>query len=110
VLDALRGSNQSGEVLAHTRYLDGHVLCPYVALDHTLAMTSMNYNRDRWMLTPGPQHQRSGARSRCSRSRQCVASPRAGARWEDSAIDLTSLITTDSPLTWSKSMQHQLRP
>ena len=43
VLDALRGSRQSGEVLAHTRYLNGHVLCPYVALDHAVTMTSANY-------------------------------------------------------------------
>ncbi|HEY6034735.1 MAG TPA: hypothetical protein VIV58_10760, partial [Kofleriaceae bacterium] len=39
VLDALRRSKQSGEVLAHTRYLNGHVLCPYTALDHAVAMT-----------------------------------------------------------------------
>jgi len=44
VLDALRGSRQSGEVLAHTRYLNGHVLCPYVALDHAVAMTQANYH------------------------------------------------------------------
>lgn len=43
VLEALRGSRQSGEVLAHTRYLNGHVLCPYVALDHAVAMTAANY-------------------------------------------------------------------
>ena len=36
VIDALRGSRQSGEVLAHTRYLNGEVLCPYVALDHAV--------------------------------------------------------------------------
>jgi hypothetical protein len=44
VLEALRGSKQSGEVLAHTRYLNGHVLCPYVALDHAVAMTPANYH------------------------------------------------------------------
>jgi hypothetical protein len=43
VLEALRGSKQSGEVLAHTRYLNGHVLCPYVALDHAVTMTAANY-------------------------------------------------------------------
>jgi len=43
VLEALRSSRQSGEVLAHTRYLNGHVLCPYVALDHAVAMTPANY-------------------------------------------------------------------
>lgn len=44
VLAALRGSVQSGEVLAHTRYLNGHVLCPYVALDHAVEMTAANYD------------------------------------------------------------------
>jgi hypothetical protein len=44
VLDALRASKQSGEVLAHTRYLNGHVLCPYTALDHAVAMSAANYD------------------------------------------------------------------
>lgn len=44
VLDALRGSKQSGEVLVHTRYLNGFVLYPYVALDHAVAMTRANYD------------------------------------------------------------------
>lgn len=44
VLDALRGSKQSGEVLAHTRYLNGHVLCPYTGLEHAVAMTKQNYD------------------------------------------------------------------
>src|SRR5499426_3697049 len=44
VLDALRSSKQSGEVLAHTRYLNGFVLCPYTALDHAVSMTRSNYN------------------------------------------------------------------
>jgi hypothetical protein len=44
VIDALRASKQSGEVLAHTRYLNGHVLCPYTALDHAVAMTAANYD------------------------------------------------------------------
>jgi hypothetical protein len=44
VLDALRASKQAGEVLAHTRYLNGHVLCPYVALDHAVKMTAANYD------------------------------------------------------------------
>jgi hypothetical protein len=43
VLDALRASVQSGEVLAHTRYLNGHVLCSYVALDQAIEMTAANY-------------------------------------------------------------------
>ena len=50
VLEALRGSKQSGEVLAHTRYLNGHVLCPYTALDHAVAMTKANY--DPGLATP----------------------------------------------------------
>jgi hypothetical protein len=44
VLDALKSSKQPGEVLAHTRYLNGHVLCPYTALDHAVVMTSANYD------------------------------------------------------------------
>ncbi|HEY0192331.1 MAG TPA: hypothetical protein VGC42_14525 [Kofleriaceae bacterium] len=46
VLDALRCSKQSGEVLAHTRYLNGHVLFPYIALDHAVKMTPANYTPD----------------------------------------------------------------
>src|SRR3954463_15927440 len=44
VLEALAGSKQSGEVLAHTRYLNGHVLTPYTALAHAVKMTKQNYN------------------------------------------------------------------
>ncbi|HEY1555989.1 MAG TPA: hypothetical protein VGF94_14225 [Kofleriaceae bacterium] len=44
VLDALAGSKQSGEVLAHTRYLNGHVLFPYTALEHAQRMTPANYD------------------------------------------------------------------
>ena len=44
VLQALGGSKQAGEVLAHTRYLNGHVLCPYTALDNAVLMDSVNYN------------------------------------------------------------------
>jgi hypothetical protein len=44
VIEALRGSKQSGEVLAHTRYLNGFVLTPYIALDHAVAMTAANYD------------------------------------------------------------------
>jgi hypothetical protein len=43
VLDALKRSKQSGEVLAHTRYLNGEVLCPYTALEHAVVMTAANY-------------------------------------------------------------------
>jgi len=44
VLDALASSKQSGEVLAHTRYLNGHVLFPYTALEHAQRMTDANYD------------------------------------------------------------------
>ncbi len=44
VLEALAKSKQSGEVLAHTRYLNGHVLYPYTELAHAQTMTSTNYN------------------------------------------------------------------
>ena len=44
VLDALGASKQSGEVLAHTRYLNGHVLFPYTALEHAQRMTPANYD------------------------------------------------------------------
>lgn len=43
VLEAMRASKQGGEVLAHTRYLNGHVLYPYGALDHAVKMTAQNY-------------------------------------------------------------------
>jgi len=44
VLDALRRSRQAGEVFAHCRYLNGHVLYPYLALADTVAMDAGNYN------------------------------------------------------------------
>lgn len=44
VVEALGRSKQSGEVLAHTRYLNGEVLFPYTALAHAVAMTPANYN------------------------------------------------------------------
>ena len=44
VLAALAGSKQSGEVLAHTRYLNGDVLFPYTQLEHAAQMTAANYN------------------------------------------------------------------
>ncbi len=44
VIEALRSSRQSGEVLAHTRYLNGFVLTPYIALDHAVIMTPANYD------------------------------------------------------------------
>jgi hypothetical protein len=44
VLEALARSKQSGEVLAHTRYLNGHVLFPYTELAHAQKMTNKNYD------------------------------------------------------------------
>jgi hypothetical protein len=44
VLDALRASKQGGEVLAHTRYLNGEILSPYTALDQAPKMTPANYD------------------------------------------------------------------
>jgi hypothetical protein len=44
VLEALAKSKQSGEVLAHTRYLNGSVLFPYVELAHAQQMTTANYD------------------------------------------------------------------
>ncbi len=44
VLEALLGSKQSGEVLAHTRYLNGFVLTPYTALEHAVKMNRANYS------------------------------------------------------------------
>jgi hypothetical protein len=44
VLDALGSSKQAGEVLAHTRYLNGHVLFPYTQLAHAQRLTAANYD------------------------------------------------------------------
>ncbi|HEX7094933.1 MAG TPA: hypothetical protein VF183_03560, partial [Acidimicrobiales bacterium] len=44
VLDALASSKQSGEVLAHTRYLNGDVLFPYTQLEHAVRMSPANYD------------------------------------------------------------------
>jgi hypothetical protein len=44
VLDAVAKSKQSGEVLAHTRYLNGSVLFPYTELAHAQQMTNANYD------------------------------------------------------------------
>ena len=43
VLDALASSRQAGEVLTHTRYLNGFVLTPYAALACAEKMTAANY-------------------------------------------------------------------
>jgi hypothetical protein len=44
VLDALGASKQAGEVLAHTRFLNGHVLFPYTQLPHAQKLTAANYD------------------------------------------------------------------
>ncbi len=44
VLEALGASKQAGEVLAHTRYLNGHVLFPYTQLAHAQKLTAANYD------------------------------------------------------------------
>lgn len=44
VLDALASSKQAGEVLAHTRFLNGHVLYPYTALEHAVKLAAANYD------------------------------------------------------------------
>jgi hypothetical protein len=44
VVEALARSKQSGEVLAHTRYLNGHVLFPYTQLAHAKQMNDKNYD------------------------------------------------------------------
>jgi hypothetical protein len=44
VLDALGASKQAGEVLAHTRFLNGHVLFPYTQLAHAQRLTPANYD------------------------------------------------------------------
>jgi hypothetical protein len=46
VLDALAGSRQREEVLAHTRYLNGHVFFPYVPLGQTLRMDPHTFRAD----------------------------------------------------------------
>ncbi|MCX5745977.1 MAG: hypothetical protein NT062_26155 [Proteobacteria bacterium] len=50
VIDALAGSKQAGEVLAHTRFLNGHVLSPYTALEHAQRLSAANY--DPHLATP----------------------------------------------------------
>lgn len=44
VLDALRQCQQQGDILVHTRYLNGNVLFPYRKLDDAVNMTKQNYN------------------------------------------------------------------
>jgi hypothetical protein len=44
VLDALATSKQRDAILAHTRYLNGHVLFPYRPIDQAIRMTPANYD------------------------------------------------------------------
>lgn len=44
VLDALMASKQQDNVLAHTRYLNGEVLFPYVAISQAIRLDNLNYN------------------------------------------------------------------
>jgi hypothetical protein len=44
ILDALAASKQRGEVLCHTRYLNGAILMPYRALDQAVRMDRSNYD------------------------------------------------------------------
>ncbi len=44
VLDSLEGSKQMADVLAHTRYLNGHVLFPYRPLSGAERMSKANYD------------------------------------------------------------------
>ena len=44
VLDALAASRQGGNVLVHTRYLNGTILFPYCALDGAVRMDATNYD------------------------------------------------------------------
>ena len=44
VLDALTGSRQRNNILAHTRYLNGHVLFPFCFVDQAIRMTAGNYS------------------------------------------------------------------
>src|SRR5215471_8314265 len=43
VLDALARSKQRDAILAHTRYLNGHVLFPYLPIDRAVRMSDLNY-------------------------------------------------------------------
>jgi hypothetical protein len=47
VLEALTASKQRDCVLAHTRYLNGHVLYPYRPIDQAIGMSKQNYHADK---------------------------------------------------------------
>jgi len=44
VMESLKASKQKEGILAHTRYLNGHVLYPYRKLDEAVAMDTHNYD------------------------------------------------------------------
>jgi hypothetical protein len=44
VIEALGRSKQKDDILAHTRYLNGHVLFPYRRLDDAVRMDAQNYD------------------------------------------------------------------
>jgi hypothetical protein len=44
VLDSLAASKQKGNIFVHTRYLNGHVLFPYVPLAQAIRMDASNYD------------------------------------------------------------------
>src|SRR5262245_41246369 len=44
VVEALGRSKQKDDILAHTRYLNGHVLYPYRRLDDAVRMDAQNYD------------------------------------------------------------------
>lgn len=46
VLDAIGGAKHSGDIMAHARYLKGHVLYPWVPLGQVVRMDSGNYRPD----------------------------------------------------------------
>lgn len=50
VLDALSSAKQKDAILAHTRYLNGHVLFPYCGVTQGIRMDAKNYHAD--MGTP----------------------------------------------------------
>ena len=47
VLKALQASKQKDGILAHTRYLNGHVLFPYCFIDQAVPMDTKNYDPHR---------------------------------------------------------------
>jgi len=44
VVEALEASKQQDNILAHTRYLNGKILFPYIQLNQAVKMSSQNYN------------------------------------------------------------------